>query len=68
MSLTLSACSTTPPPEPPPIQQNLMTRCPSVLPLLSTGTGEDVALTMSAWAAEYHRCATRHNGLVDALE
>ncbi|MFI2817917.1 hypothetical protein ACH1RU_08405 [Vreelandella sp. V23] len=45
-----------------------MKRCPSVLPLLSTGTGEDVALTMSAWAAEYHRCATRHNGLVESLQ
>ncbi|NYS80111.1 hypothetical protein HZS80_20820 [Halomonas glaciei] len=45
-----------------------MQRCPSVLPLLTTGTGEDVTLTMREWAAEYHRCAIRHNGLVDVLE
>ncbi|UYF99326.1 hypothetical protein [Halomonas sp. GD1P12] len=45
-----------------------MQRCPSVLPLLTTGTGEDVALTMSEWAAQYQRCATRHNGLVNVLE
>ncbi|WP_237673696.1 hypothetical protein [Vreelandella profundi] len=44
-----------------------MARCPSVLPLIDTGTGADVAITMNAWAAEYHRCATRHNGLVKSL-
>ncbi|WP_436799134.1 Rz1-like lysis system protein LysC [Halomonas alkalicola] len=68
MSLTLSACSTTPPPAAPPIQQSLLSRCPAELPPLTDGTGGDVALTMASWAGQYHRCATRHNGLVDALE
>lgn len=45
-----------------------MKRCPDALPLLTTGTGEDVALTMKAWASQYHRCATRHNGLIDVLD
>ncbi|WP_443093378.1 Rz1-like lysis system protein LysC [Halomonas cupida] len=64
----LSACSTTPPPAPSPIQQTLLTPCPSALPPLTDGTGGDVALTMSAWASQYQRCATRHNGLINALE
>ncbi|WP_422676033.1 Rz1-like lysis system protein LysC [Billgrantia aerodenitrificans] len=66
--MTLSACSTTPPPAALPIQQSLLQRCPVELPELTDGTGGDVALTMSAWASQYHRCATRHNGLVDAIE
>ncbi|HLV15998.1 MAG TPA: hypothetical protein VKY70_00855 [Pseudomonas sp.] len=43
-------------------------KCPEHLQLLTDGTGRDVALTMSAWAATYHECRTRHNGLVDALK
>ena len=66
--MTLSACSATPPPAAPLIQQSLMQRCPEQLPPLTDGTGGDVALTMSSWASQYHRCATRHNGLVDAIE
>ncbi|WP_422677906.1 Rz1-like lysis system protein LysC [Bisbaumannia pacifica] len=68
MSLTLSACSTTPPPAAPPIQQTLLAPCPAQLPPLTDGTGGDIALTMASWASHYHRCATRHNGLVQALE
>ncbi|WP_416139077.1 hypothetical protein ACM26W_01310 [Halomonas sp. HK25] len=45
-----------------------MQACPNALPALTDGTGRDVALTMAAWASEYHRCATRHNGLIEALE
>ncbi|WP_435632510.1 Rz1-like lysis system protein LysC [Carnimonas bestiolae] len=64
----LSACSTTPPSTPVPIQQNLLHPCPEQLPLLTDGSGADIIQTMHRWAAEYHRCATRHNGLVDALQ
>ncbi|GHB32869.1 hypothetical protein GCM10009038_34750 [Salinicola rhizosphaerae] len=52
----------------PPIQQNLKRKCPTTLPALTDGTGGDVVLTMQAWASLYHGCATRHNGLVDALD
>lgn len=45
-----------------------MTPCPSSLPALSDGTGREVALTLADWAAQYHRCAARHNGLVEVLE
>ncbi|WP_163560458.1 hypothetical protein [Halomonas sp. NO4] len=45
-----------------------MTSCPTELPRLTGGTGGDVALTMRSWAREHHHCATRHNGLVEALE
>ena len=68
LSLTLSACSTTPLPAALPIQQSLLQRCPAELPALTDGTGGDVALTMNVWASQYHRCAIRHNGLVDAIE
>lgn len=47
--------------------QNLMAKCPPTLPLLTDGTGKDVALTMSDWASQYHDCKTRHNGLIDAI-
>ncbi|WP_420827749.1 hypothetical protein [Halomonas binhaiensis] len=50
------------------MQQTLLTPCPSALPPLTDGTGGDVALTMTAWASQYHSCATRHNGLIEALE
>ncbi|WP_420852765.1 Rz1-like lysis system protein LysC [Salinicola acroporae] len=66
--MTLSACSTTPPPAEPPNQQNLLRKCPATLPPLTDGTGGDVVLTMQSWASLYHGCATRHNGLVDALD
>ncbi|OLO03435.1 hypothetical protein BTW07_14775 [Salinicola socius] len=65
--MTLSACSTTPQPDAPPIQQTLLTRCPQTLPPLTDGTGRDVVLTMRDWASQYQRCAIRHNGLLDAL-
>ncbi|WP_442908413.1 hypothetical protein [Halomonas sp. HG01] len=46
----------------------MMTPCPAALPRLTDGTGKDVVLTMDDWAGQYHRCATRHNGLIQALE
>lgn len=50
------------------MQRSLMQPCPEKLPPLTDGTGGDVALTMSAWASQYHHCAARHNGLIKALE
>ncbi|OLO05206.1 hypothetical protein BTW07_05735 [Salinicola socius] len=66
--MTLCACSTTPQPAEPPTQQNLKRKCPPTLPPLNDGTGGEITLTMNAWAWQYHDCATRHNGLVDALD
>ena len=43
-------------------------RCPDTLPHITDGTGADIALTMNAWAGQYHDCATRHNGLVESLK
>lgn len=45
-----------------------MKKCPTALPLLTDGTGQDVVITMRDWSTTYHDCATRHNGLVDALD
>lgn len=64
---TLCACSTAPLPASGLIQQTLLTRCPETLPPLTDGTGGEITLTMNDWAWQYHDCATRHNGLVDAL-
>jgi len=44
-----------------------MVKCPTSLTLLTDGTGQDVVLTMRDWSTTYHDCATRHNGLVDAI-
>lgn len=49
------------------IQESLLVKCPDELPALTDGTGGDVAVTMNEWAAQYHRCAKPHNGLVDAV-
>lgn len=44
-----------------------MVKCPQSLTLLTDGTGKDVVITMHDWTVTYHDCATRHNGLVDAV-
>ncbi|RQW71328.1 hypothetical protein EBB56_09210 [Halomonas sp. YLB-10] len=64
----MSGCSTTPPPAAPPLQQTLLTPCPTTLPPLTDGTARDVALTLRGWASQYHGCATRHNGLIESLD
>ena len=51
----------------PSYQQNLMATCPATLPTLSDGEAGTVLTTMKQWASQYHDCATRHNGLVDAI-
>jgi hypothetical protein len=43
------------------------TKAPETLPLLTSGTGEDVVLTMRAWAYQYQECAIQLNGLIDAI-
>jgi hypothetical protein len=65
LALTLSGCFGTLLQVKPP--ENLMTKCPKALPMLTDGTGKDVILTMRDWASQYHECKTRHNGLVDAI-
>ena len=54
-------------PEARPYQQNLLTRCPATLPTLSNGEAGTVLRTMTEWASQYHDCATRHNGLIEAI-
>lgn len=49
------------------MQQSLLVKCPVSLSQLSDGTAGAIALTMKEWAATYHECAARHNGLVDAV-
>jgi hypothetical protein len=44
-----------------------MTRCPETLPTLSSGEAGTVLRTMTEWASQYHGCATRHNGLIEAI-
>lgn len=69
LSLALSACSTPQLVEKPrQYQQNLLVKCPVTLSQLTDGTGADVSLTMAEWAATYHDCAARHNGLVEAVK
>ncbi len=61
----LSGCSTQPPVVKP--QENLLIKCPTTLPPLTDGTGQDVVLTMSDWANQYHECRIRQHGLIDAV-
>ncbi|WMC11760.1 hypothetical protein PU634_05175 [Oceanimonas pelagia] len=42
--------------------------CPERLPPLADGTGREVVLTMQSWAAQYHRCAMRNNGLIEVVK
>ena len=63
----MTACASLKEPEQvPPTQQNLLTKCPELSKHEGT-TGAMVLSTMLRWAAEYNDCATRHNGLVDAV-
>jgi hypothetical protein len=68
LSLSLSGCSIWGQKhQPKPYQQNLLAKCPVKLAPLSDGTARSVALAMNQWKASYNDCATRHNGLVDAI-
>lgn len=69
LMITLLGCSTKQPEAPAkPLQQALLVKCPIDLPALPDGKGKSVVEALSAWAAQYHRCAVPHNALVDALE
>lgn len=61
-----SGCSTRQP-EAKPYQQSLLAKCPTTLPQLNDGEAGTILHTMADWASMYHECATRHNGLVDAI-
>ncbi len=45
-------------------QASLLVRCPPELPPLTDGSAGDVLQTMTEWAAIYHACRIRHDGLV----
>ena len=49
-----------------PTQATLTIKCP-ILSKHEGTTGTAVLLTLTSWASEYNECATRHNGLVDAI-
>lgn len=69
LMITLLGCSTKQPEAPAkPLQQALLVKCPVDLPALPDGTGRSAVETLSAWAAQYHRCAVPHNALVEALK
>lgn len=50
------------------LQQNLLVKCPERLSELTDGNGGTVVVAMKEWADTYHECATRHNGLVEAVK
>lgn len=61
-----SGCSTRQP-EASPYQQSLLAKCPTMLPQLNDGEAGTILRTMTEWASQYHDCATRHNGLIEAI-
>lgn len=52
----------------PPLQANLLQRCPEFLTEHTGTDGKAVFRTMTNWPLEYNECAARHNGLVDAVQ
>ena len=54
------------PPKQAVIQENLLSKC-DVLPELEGGAGSDAYVWGLRVVAQYNDCATRHNGLVDAI-
>jgi hypothetical protein len=48
-------------------QASLLARCPPELPPLTDGAAGDVLQTMTEWAAIYHDCRIRHDGLVEVV-
>ena len=51
----------------PPLQANLLRKCPEFLSEHTGSTGAAALGTLTRWPSEYNDCAARHNGLVDAL-
>ena len=50
------------------IQENLLVKCPNVLPPVSGLTGKDWVKMAQDWSNQYYDCAIRHNGLVDVVK
>ncbi|WP_071983315.1 hypothetical protein [Klebsiella variicola] len=66
--MSLSACTTTPPPAPSGrFQENLKTKCKVSLPRLAGATGRDAAELLTIYLDLYGQCAARHNQLVDEI-
>lgn len=66
--LILAACSSMQPQQASLYQANLLQECDDALPELNGNTGSEIAPLMIQWAAQYHECRLRHNGLVDAVK
>lgn len=66
--LSLSACTTKPPPAPNVrYQENLKTKCAAQLPRLTGTTGRDAAELLIIYLDIYGQCAARHNQLIDEI-
>lgn len=66
--LSLSACTTVPPPKSDELyQESLITKCPVNLPVLAGTTGTDLSQTLTVLLPMYGNCAARHNQLVDEI-
>ena len=66
--LSLSACTTVPPPKSDELyQESLITKCSVNPPLLAGTTGTDLSQTLTDFLTLYGNCAARHNQLVDEI-
>lgn len=62
----LTACASSPTPQPVEIPASLRQPCPQLQPP-ADGTGAAVLRTMVEWAALYRECAGRHRALVEEV-
>nr|WP_282564842.1 hypothetical protein [Providencia rettgeri] len=68
LALSLSACTTTPPSvSSESYQENLLTKCPILLPRLNGQTGKHISEPLELFLTLYGNCAARHNQLVDDI-
>ena len=68
LALSLSACTTTPPPKSDEqYQESLLTKCPGELPVLTGTTGNNLSQALTDFLTLYGNCAARHNQLVDEI-
>ncbi|EPY0565949.1 Rz1-like lysis system protein LysC [Proteus mirabilis] len=66
--MILSGCTTTPLSAPNvPYQENLLTKCTTILPKLNGNTGADLATALLKYHEIYGKCAVRHNQLTDEI-
>ncbi|EPA3163605.1 hypothetical protein ACQ26G_000693 [Yersinia enterocolitica] len=66
--MNMSGCSTKAvmPPNV-PYQENLLTKCDTVLPRLTGTTGNDFDNALRAYRSIYILCAARHNQLINEM-